>query len=307
MKSIKYSLLVVCVILLAFLISITIFSKANAAEKLEIIFDNTQSKIGDTAIVPVKIKNNPGIASFRFRVSYDASNLEFISADAGEILTDGSLTSTNNEAGTVTFQWFSTNNAKGDGNIAYLKFKVLESARDSYPLTISYLENDIVNESFEAIPFFVTQGSISVGCSLFGSITSIELDNEMLTVRLLKNDVLIDSLITYDGSYSFNLLSPGTYLIEVSKKNHTTRTEEVIIGFDDINLNLKLNLIGDINGDGRINTIDVNIAFSHTQGNKALSGYEFDCANVINTDNEINSLDVDRIFEHVKKTNLLWQ
>ena len=62
---------------------------------------------------------------------------------------------------------------------------------------------------------------------------------------------------------------------------------------------------GDINGDGKVNTSDVNRANLHAKGKNILTGYEFACADV-NGDGKVNTSDVNRLNLHSKKKSYLW-
>ena len=63
--------------------------------------------------------------------------------------------------------------------------------------------------------------------------------------------------------------------------------------------------MGDVNGDGRINTSDVGKANMHAKNKKLLTGYEFACAD-INGDGRINTSDVGKINMHAKNKKRLW-
>lgn len=272
----------------------------------EITFGEVMAKVGDEVEIPVTIENNPGITSFRFRVAYDMDGLELLSVEKGSVLTSGTLSSTTNkEAETMTFHWFAENNVVGDGEIVLLKFKISESARGDYPLTVTYLENDIVNENWDAIPFTVVEGKISTGSTVKGTVTSFGEATEPVTLRLLENGTEIDKVTSTDGTYSFSSVSPGTYTIEVSKLNHATRTYEITVEREDVSNALKIHLKGDINGDGRVNVSDVGKANAHAKKTKSLEGYEFSCAD-INGDGRINISDVGKMNAHAKKTVPLW-
>ena len=67
----------------------------------------------------------------------------------------------------------------------------------------------------------------------------------------------------------------------------------------------KIHLIGDINGDGRVNTSDVGRANAHAKRTMSLTGYELLCAD-INGDGRVNTSDVGRLNAHAKRTLLLW-
>lgn len=272
----------------------------------EITFGEVMAKVGDEVEIPVTIENNPGITSFRFRVAYDMDGLELLSVEKGSVLTSGTLSSTTNkEAETMTFHWFAENNVVGDGEIVLLKFKISENARGDYPLTVTYLENDIVNENWDTIPFTVVEGKISTGSTVSGTVTSFGEATEPVTIRLLENGTEIDKVTSTDGTYSFSSVSPGTYTIEVSKLNHATRTYEITVEREDITEALKIHLKGDINGDGRVNVADVAKANAHAKKTVYLEGYDLQCAD-INGDSRVNVADVAKMNAHAKKTVFLW-
>lgn len=273
----------------------------------EITFGEVMSKVGDEVVVPVTIKNNPGFATFRFRVAYDMDDLQFMTVEKGSVLTNGMMSSITNEAeNTMTFTWLSVTNDFGDGEIALLKFKISNYARGEYPLTVTYLPEDLLNEDRERIPYSVVNGKISTGSTVSGTVTSFGEATEPVTLRLLENGTEIGKVTSTDGTYRFSSVSPGTYTIEVSKLNHATRTYEITVEQEDITEALKIHLKGDIDGNGRVNTTDVNRAFAHVRKTNFLTGYELTCADVIGTDGKVNTTDVNRIFAHVRKTNLLW-
>ena len=272
----------------------------------EITFGEVMSKVGDEVIVPVTIKNNPGFATFRFRIAYDMDDLQFISVEKGSVVTNGTMSSiTNEDENTMTFTWLSVTNDSGDGEIALLKFKISNYARGEYPLTVTYLPEDLLNEDWERIPYSVVNGKISTGSTVSGTVTSFGEATEPVTIRLLENGAELDKVTSTDGKYSFSSVSPGNYTIEVSKLNHATRTYEITVEREDVSNALKIHLKGDINGDGRVNVSDVGKANAHAKKTRYLEGYEFTCAD-INGDNRINISDVGKMNAHAKKTVLLW-
>ena len=93
--------------------------------------------------------------------------------------------------------------------------------------------------------------------------------------------------------------------MKVSKNNYITREYTVVIEGGDIYQNLKIHLLGDINGDGKITTVDSAKANAHAKNKLLLSGYEFDCAD-INGDRAITTVDAARINGHAKQKTMLW-
>ncbi len=282
---------------------------AFAAGTVSVDFGNVSGKTGETITLPVMITNNPGIATFRFRITYDADTLEFVSVEKGAVLTSGTLAnSVNKEESTVTFLWYSTTDVIGDGVIANLKFKILKPEDGKCDIAVTYLPQDLLNEDSQQISYTVSEGSVTVmnGVNISGDITSYGTEADAVTLRLLDGTVQISEVSSTNGSYVFSGVSAGTYTVEVSKKDHATRIYEITVEDADAALDVKIHLLGDINGDGRVNTIDVNRAFAHVKKQKALEDYELDCANVVGGGATVNTIDVNRIFAHVKKTNLLW-
>ena len=72
-----------------------------------------------------------------------------------------------------------------------------------------------------------------------------------------------------------------------------------------ITLDVVINLIGDINGDGKANAKDYAIMKKHINKTSLLTDYEFDCAD-INEDGKVNAKDYALLKKHINKTKPLW-
>ena len=138
-----------------------------------------------------------------------------------------------------------------------------------------------------------------------GTITSFGVSDGEVKLQLMQNGTEVVSAVSTDGNYSILVPEPGTYILVVSKLNHATRNYEITVERENISLDLKIHLKGDINGDGRVNVSDVGKANAHAKKTKDLEGYEFDCAD-INGDGRVNISDVGKMNAHAKKTVLLW-
>ncbi len=106
-------------------------------------------------------------------------------------------------------------------------------------------------------------------------------------------------------NYNFENVEEGNYILRVSKENHATREYEVTVTSEDVIAELVIHLSGDINGDGKVNTIDTARVNSHARSITALVGYEQKCADV-NNDGKINTIDVARINTHARGVTFLW-
>ncbi len=138
-----------------------------------------------------------------------------------------------------------------------------------------------------------------------GLITSFGDDSAPVMIVLYSDEIVVKTITSTDGTYSLGAVATGTYVVEISKQNHVTRTYEVIVTDTNIELDVKIHLLGDINGDGHLNTRDVNRANAHAKKTSTLTGYELICAD-INADGRVNTRDVNRMNAHAAKTKLLW-
>ncbi len=135
-------------------------------------------------------------------------------------------------------------------------------------------------------------------------------DNSVTTLEFFKEGAYAATYIfELKGSGEHQLpldsIGNGDYIVVISKKNHVSKTCEITIDSAHQNFDLQINLLGDINGDGKVNTIDVARANAHAKGVNKISGYDFQCCN-INGDGNVNTVDVARINAHAKGVRSLW-
>ena len=110
----------------------------------------------------------------------------------------------------------------------------------------------------------------------------------------------------YTAVYDIPSVAAGTYTVQVSKKNHVTREYTVTVGGDVKTLNTEIWLLGDVNGDGRVNAMDCTRLLMHVNRSMLLTdAYALKCADV-NGDSRVNAMDCTRLLTHVNKTQPLW-
>ena len=151
-----------------------------------------------------------------------------------------------------------------------------------------------------------TGGSLG---TLTGTVWSYNSATDPVTVQLFRSGSSAAAYSTTvqgtSAAYTLSGITPGTYTMQVSKKNHVTREYSVTVTAGTKTQNAEIWLLGDVNGDGRINTSDVGKANMHAKNKKLLTGYEFACAD-INGDGKVNTSDVGKINAHAKGKKLLW-
>ena len=104
--------------------------------------------------------------------------------------------------------------------------------------------------------------------------------------------------VTFDG------VENGEYTISFSKENYVTRNYMVSASDGRASTEFSINKVGDLNGDGKVNTIDVARANAHAKSISALYEYELACADV-NGDSRINTVDVAKMNAHAKGVSVL--
>ena len=143
-----------------------------------------------------------------------------------------------------------------------------------------------------------------------GNITSYvgRTEEGQVTVQLFAGDSTepaYTATVTNNETYSFAGVAAGTYTMKVSKKDHVTRSYEITVDGTAVTQDVKIHLLGDVNGDGKVNTRDVGMVNQHVREVKFIDGYEFACADVVN-DGKLNTRDVGKINSHVRETQFLW-
>ena len=143
-----------------------------------------------------------------------------------------------------------------------------------------------------------------------GSVTSFNDASGDVTLQLILEGLSEPAYeTTVKGNtvaYSFADVAAGTYTMKVSKANHVTREYTVVVGTDDVTQDAKIHLLGDINGDGKVTTIDFGRANSHARGVAILTGYELLCVDTVKQDGLVTTADAGRVNAHARGTSLLW-
>ena len=143
-----------------------------------------------------------------------------------------------------------------------------------------------------------------------GSVTSFNDASGDVTLQLILEGLSEPAYeTTVKGNtvaYSFADVAAGTYTMKVSKANHVTREYTVFVGNSPIPLDAKIHLLGDINGDGKVTTIDFGRANSHAKGVAILTGYELLCVDTVKQDGLVTTADAGRVNAHARGTSLLW-
>ncbi len=189
---------------LVFLLLFTMLGTAPvyATGVTEFVFGKTMGRAGEEVVIPLSIKNNPGISTFRFRITYDTNALTFVSLEKGDVLTDGTLSEqVNPDSKTLTFLWYSVENLYGDGTLLSIKFKFSDTATGDYPLAITCLAEDMLNEDYEPIEYLVEEGEAYIGRAVSG----VSINKSTVKLKTEQSEQLYATVIP-DRVYNNNVL-----------------------------------------------------------------------------------------------------
>ena len=151
----------------------------------------------------------------------------------------------------------------------------------------------------------IVAGEPITGVTVSGKIKSYGDASAAVTVELWIDGAAAYTLTTTDGTYAFENVALGEYTMKISKVSHVTREVAVTVDADVALAEVKIQLVGDVTGDGRVNVADTSKVYAHVKGTSLLTDYAFECADV-DGNGRINVADTSKVYSHVKGTKPLW-
>ena len=107
------------------------------------------------------------------------------------------------------------------------------------------------------------------------------------------------------GNYALENVAAGTYTLKVSKLNHVTREYTITVGAEAVTQDVKIHLIGDIDGNGKVNVGDISKINAHLKGTSTITdAYQLLCANV--NGGQLNIGDAASLYAHIRGTRKLY-
>lgn len=107
------------------------------------------------------------------------------------------------------------------------------------------------------------------GVTVSGTVTRFGSQTDDMTIQLIKSgesEAAYEAIVKGDATgYSIAGVLPGTYTMKVMKKNHATREYTVTVGDKNVIQNVDLCMLGDINGDGEVNSNDYAMLRNYVQ------------------------------------------
>ena len=279
------------------------FYKAADGE-ITVTFDGTTVTVDGTDLPPVEEKDYCLVGWINGADYGCNDNWETV----GEyIFVDGTLTATFTEdsyifvKSTDNANWYLANAYTEDTSATFVlggseKMKVPGGVELTFSLVVN--EDGSVTVSYEA-------AEPVLGATVSGAVVSGVAGD--VTIELIADGETVASVTAAgkEGTYSIENVAAGTYTLKVSQANHVAREYTITVEAEDIAQDVKIHLIGDIDGNGKINMGDVSKLNAHLKGTNVITDeYQLLCANV--NGGKLNMGDTASLYSHIKGTKLLY-
>lgn len=139
------------------------------------------------------------------------------------------------------------------------------------------------------------------GYSVGGTVTSFGDTTAPVTLELQAEGETRSLSITGNrADFCFEKVPSGSYTLTVSKADHVDRSVSFTLEDQPVTRDMKLCLLGDLTGDGRINIADVSKLYAHVRGAGAIQDeYVLRCADMTG-EGRINVADTSRLYTKVR-------
>lgn len=185
---------------------------------------------------------------------------------------------------------------------------------EAFTLKVNDLEVPINTTAAKGVYTFPETEIVGYGVS--GNVESFNSGTDPVTIQLIEqgqSEAAYEVQVSggtqsgnkFTAPYAFSDVPTGTYTMKVMKQNHVTREYTVTVGSSNVVQDVKICLLGDVTGDGKVNTKDWARLKAHVNETSNLTGYELACGDV-NGDSKVNIKDWARLKAHVNESNPLW-
>jgi len=132
---------------------------AGTSGKAVISVESVSAKVGDTVKIPVKISGNKGFMGFLLEFQYDNEALKYDGYDKGDVITDYEFSDND---GTLSFVCIENDDVKKNGTLVYLKFKVLDTKKNSAEIKVNVNKESFANSNEEYVVFNGKNGTVTI-------------------------------------------------------------------------------------------------------------------------------------------------
>lgn len=217
--------------------------KDDLSVKPTIYSDNAIGKINTTVAVPICIKNNPGIAGYKIKISFDPTALSPESIKDGEFY-QGEYNNLGFKSGEIAVIWINIHGTdiQENGEIFTVNFKVLKEG--VHNVSVTYSKADTFDEKSEELELICNSGKI-FACDLLLP----KKDKNTVVDNSNKFVYGLDAGLKTITSYAY--VGDGFTISETAGKLGFGTSSKIDVMYEkDVAATYTIVLFGDVNGDG---------------------------------------------------------
>lgn len=174
----------------------------------KIAVESKTASSGKEVKLAISLSDNPGLTYLKLKVSYNASALEFVSAQNTGLLTGTFTTSKTTDVNPYVIQWMGADDSNSNGTIVNLTFRVKDDAAEGN-YTISLTPEEAYNAAYDDVAFTVTDGVITVKNVIVGDVNgdgTINGKDGILLAQYLAdwNVTIVDAAADCNGDGTIN-------------------------------------------------------------------------------------------------------
>lgn len=150
--------------MLTIFVLLAVIIPVSAKSTVELKVTDATVYAGDEFELKVFISDNSKLSGAVIDLEYDASKLEYVSAEKGAIIDEDAMISIKNTPNNVRFTYLSPDSAiTSEGILFSVKFKALENAEgESSVKIIIPSAGDFVSENLEKLPYTVKNSTVKI-------------------------------------------------------------------------------------------------------------------------------------------------
>lgn len=150
--------------MLTIFVLLAVIIPVSAKSTVELKVTDATMYAGDEFELKVFISDNSKLSGAVIDLEYDASKLEYVSAEKGAIIDEDAMISIKNTPNNVRFTYLSPDSAiTSEGILFTVKFKALENAEgESSVKIIIPSAGDFVSENLEKLPYTVKNSTVKI-------------------------------------------------------------------------------------------------------------------------------------------------
>ncbi len=205
------------------LLSMILTISASAKNPVELKLTDATVYAGDEFEIKLFISDNSQLGGAVIDLEYDATKLEFVLGEAGQIIDEGAMvninaTSKQSTNKSVRFTYLSPNSAvTSEGILFSAKFKALPNAEGQTDIKISIPSaGDFVNEDAEKLAYTIKNSTVKIINTTVESTDATE--------------SISDESITNIVESTSNILEPSTNEINIDNENNDNDYIKIVIG-----------------------------------------------------------------------------